>query len=187
MRCATSLVVGAGAGEAGRRATAEAGESLEQLVAGLPHEERGLLENGGLHLGVAMNEYREHQGRGDFLVRGVMGAGSGTGSLVLAGEVEVGQTVQFHVRDASSAAQDLRAALEREAGQLAGRPPAGVLLFSCNGRGSHLFSVPDHDAAMVSEVLGPVPAVGFFAAGELGPVGGKNFLHAFSASLAVFR
>jgi small ligand-binding sensory domain FIST len=162
-------------------------ERLEQLAAGLAERERALLEGGGLHLGVAMDEYRDHQGRGDFLVRTIMAADPHTGSLLLAGEIGVGQTVQFHVREATPAGQDLRDALEREADRLAGRGPAGVLLFSCNGRGSNLFPIPDHDAGMVATVLGPVPTVGFFAAGELGPVGGKNFLHTLSASLAVFR
>ena len=162
-------------------------ERLEQLAAGLAERERALLEGGGLHLGVAMDEYRDHQGRGDFLVSAIMAADPHTGSLLLAGKIEVGQTVQFHVREATPAGQDLRDALEREADRLAGRGPAGVLLFSCDGRGSKLFPIPDHDAGMVATVLGPVPTVGFFAAGELGPVGGKNFLHTLSASLAVFR
>jgi small ligand-binding sensory domain FIST len=162
-------------------------ERLERLVAGVRQDERALLADGGLLLGVAMDEYRDRQGRGDFLARRVLGVDPETGAVVVAGEVEVGQTVQFLARDAASAGQDLEDALERELAALAGREPAGVLLFTCNGRGSRLFPAPDHDAGLVAKVLGPVPTAGFFAAGELGPVGAKNFLHAFSASLAVFR
>jgi small ligand-binding sensory domain FIST len=95
--------------------------------------------------------------------------------------------VQFHVRDAESADQDLREALDREVTTLGGRDAAGALLFTCHGRGSRLFSTPDHDAALVTKFLGEIPAAGFFCAGELGPVGGKNFLHGFTASIAIFR
>ena len=162
-------------------------ERLERLVADIRQDERALLADGGLLLGVAMDEYRDRQGRGDFLARGVLGVDPETGGVLVAGEIEVGQTVQFLARDAASAGQDLGDALERELAALAGRGPAGVLLFTCNGRGSRLFPTPDHDAGMVAKILGPIPTAGFFAAGELGPVGGKNFLHAFSASFAVFR
>lgn len=162
-------------------------ERLEQLVAALPEEERRLLVDGGLQFGVAMDEYRDRLGQGDFLVRGVLGADAGKGSVLVAGDVEVGRTVQFLARDAAAANQAIVEALEREAEALAGRERTGVLLFPCNGRGTRLFADPDHDAALVAKILGEVPVAGFFAAGELGPVGGKNFLHAFSASLVVFR
>jgi small ligand-binding sensory domain FIST len=98
----------------------------------------------------------------------------------------VGEIVQFHVRDAGSADEDLRALLEGERARLGEHSPAGGLLFTCNGRGQHLFHEPDHDAAAVSAALGAPPLAGFFCAGELGPVGGRNFLHGFTASLALF-
>jgi small ligand-binding sensory domain FIST len=162
-------------------------ERLEQLVAALPEEERKLLADGGLQFGVAMDEYREHLGQADFLVRGVLGADAGKGSVLVAGEVEVGRTVQFLARDPAAASQAMAETLERELAALSDKAPAGVLLFPCNGRGSRLFSEPDHDAALVAKILGEVPVAGFFAAGELAPVGGRNFLHAFSASLVVLR
>jgi small ligand-binding sensory domain FIST len=87
--------------------------------------------------------------------------------------------VQFQVRDAESADEDLKE-------MLAGQRAAGVLLFTCNGRGTNLFPVDDHDATVIADMLGPVPMAGFFAAGELGPVGGRNFLHGFTASMALF-
>ena len=98
----------------------------------------------------------------------------------------MGQTVQFHVRDARSADEDLRRTLEREAGALGGRRAAGALLFTCTGRGSRMFSGPDHDAGLLAEMLGAIPVAGFFCDGELGPVGGRNFLHTFTASIALF-
>ncbi len=135
----------------------------------------------GLHIGRVINEYQGSFLRGDFLVRNVLGLDRATGALVIGDHVRVGQTVQFHVRDAVTADEDLRLLLEH-----AGRP-AGALLFSCNGRGTRLFSEPSHDARAVQQLLGPVPLAGFFAMGELGPVGGQNFIHGFTASLALFE
>ena len=107
------------------------------------------------------------------------------GTIATGERVRVGQIVRLHVRDAEVADEDLREALARQHDALGSRPAAGALLFTCNGRGSHMFSVPDHDASAVADALG-APAGGFFCAGEIGPVGGRNFLHGFTATLAVF-
>ncbi len=106
------------------------------------------------------------------------------GSLVVGDQVRVGQTVQFQLRDAGTATEDLAELLDREAG--AGRPAAG-LLFSCGGRGSHLFGEPDHDLSLLRSKLGSFPLAGFFCNGEIGPVGPKSFLHGFTSSMALFR
>jgi small ligand-binding sensory domain FIST len=160
-------------------------ERLQELAVALPERDRELLGR-GVHLGKVIDEYRVDLHRGDFLIRGVIGVDAESGAMAVGDEVEVGQTVQFHVRDADSADEDLREALDRELAGLHGRRAAGALLFTCNGRGSRLFSEPDHDAALLAKMLGEVPVAGFFCAGELGPVGGKNFLHGFTASIAVF-
>jgi small ligand-binding sensory domain FIST len=162
-------------------------ERLKEILVTLSERDRDLLAHGGLQLGRVIDEYRSEQRQGDFLIRSVVGADEDTGAIVVGDDVEVGQTVQFHVRDAESADQDLREALDREVTTLGGRDAAGALLFTCHGRGSRLFSTPDHDAALVTKFLGEIPAAGFFCAGELGPVGGKNFLHGFTASIAIFR
>ena len=65
--------------------------------------------------------------------------------------------------------------------------PGGALLFTCNGRGTCLFGEPHHDAGCVRDAWGDIPLAGFFAAGELGPVGNENFMHGFTASIAVFE
>jgi small ligand-binding sensory domain FIST len=104
----------------------------------------------------------------------------------VAADVRPGQVVRLHARDAESADRDLREALAVRMRALGGRPPAGALLFSCNGRGRGLFGCADHDADAVAEELAGAPAAGFFAAGEIGPVGGETFLHGFTATLAVF-
>jgi small ligand-binding sensory domain FIST len=158
---------------------------LREMAAALPGRDQELLVQ-GLQLGVVIDEYRAEPGQGDFLIRGVVGADSDSGAIAVGDEIQVGQTVQFHVRDAASADADLRRALERELVALGGRRPAGALLFTCNGRGSRLFAEPDHDAGLIAAMLGDIPLAGFFCAGELGPVGGQSFLHTFTASLALF-
>jgi small ligand-binding sensory domain FIST len=135
---------------------------------------------------MVIDEYQAEPGQGDFLVRGVVGTDPESGAIAVGDEVEVGQTVQFHVRDAHSADEDLRRTLEREVAALGERRAAGALLFTCNGRGSRLFSEPDHDAGLLAKMLGKIPVAGFFCGGELGPVGGQNFLHTFTASIALF-
>ena len=158
---------------------------LRELAAALPGPDRELLAQ-GVHLGMVIDEYQAEPRQGDFLVRGIAGADPESGAIAVGDEVQVGQTVQFHVRDARSADEDLRRTLDGERTALAGRRAAGALLFTCNGRGSRLFSAPDHDAGLVAAMLGEIPVAGFFCAGELGPVGGQNFLHAFTASIALF-
>jgi small ligand-binding sensory domain FIST len=105
------------------------------------------------------------------------------GGIAITDVVRVGQTVQFHVRDADTADQDLRAVLESE---LPAAPVAGALLFTCNGRGTRLFAEANHDVDVIRGRLGPIPVAGFFAMGEIGPVGGQNFLHGFTASVVLF-
>jgi small ligand-binding sensory domain FIST len=158
---------------------------LRELAAELPGRDRELLAR-GVQLGMVIDEYQAEPRQGDFLIRGIAGTDPASGAIAVGDEVEVGQTVQFHVRDARSADEDLRRTLEREAAALGGRRAAGALMFTCNGRGSRLFPGPDHDAGLLAQVLGEIPMAGFFCAGEIGPVGGQNFLHAFTASIALF-
>lgn len=160
-------------------------ERLEKIYVDLPERDRQLVNN-GVHLGVVMNEYQETFQRGDFLIVNVHGADKASGALSTGGLMRVGQTVQFHIRDADTADEDLRHLLER-------CPPAkatkarGGLLFSCNGRGTRMFPEPNHDAGVIQELLGPLPLAGFFAQGELGPVGRKNYIHGFTASILLFE
>jgi small ligand-binding sensory domain FIST len=153
---------------------------LQEVAATVPDDERALLRN-GLHMGVVVDEHKIDFDRGDFLVRNLLGADERSGGLAVGEFVEVGQTVQFHVRDARAADEDLKVMLRN-----VDRDADGALLFTCNGRGTHLFGTPDHDAGVIEERLGPVPLAGAFCAGEIGPVGGRNFLHGFTASLVVF-
>jgi small ligand-binding sensory domain FIST len=158
---------------------------LQELWQSLSPDEQRLFQK-GLHVGRVLNEYQGEFRHGDFLVRNVMGLDKSSGALAITDRVRVGQTVQFHVRDAQTADEDLRALLRQDRAAH-DRPPAAALLFSCNGRGTRLFPQPDHDAAAVRAEAGEVPLAGLFAQGELGPVGGRNFIHGFTASLALFE
>ena len=168
----------------GELASRPAIERLREALGELDGRERELAA-AGLVLGLVIDENQPDYGRGDFLVRPIIGVDTEAGSLAIGERVRVGQTVRMHIRDGASADQDLRDALRAQAQALGAAPPAGALLFTCNGRGSHMFEVPDHDATVIEDALG-APAGGFFCAGEIGPVGGHNFLHGFTATMAVF-
>jgi small ligand-binding sensory domain FIST len=158
-------------------------ERLQQVYATLATSEQEMVRQ-GLHLGRVVNEYQDRFEQGDFLVRNVLGVDPKSGALAIGDYVRPGQTVQFHVRDAQTADAELRQLLAKAAAEEAS--PQGALLFTCNGRGTRLFSEPHHDAAAIEKTMGPIPVAGFFAAGELGPIGGKSFVHGFTASIAVF-
>jgi small ligand-binding sensory domain FIST len=158
---------------------------LQQLWQELSPREQQLFQQ-GLHIGRVINEYKDTFQRGDFLVRNVLGLDRESGALAITDRVRVGQTVQFHVRDDETADEDLHALLQMDVQAHAGRP-GGALVFTCNGRGTRLFSAPHHDARAVRAEAGAVPVAGFFAQGELGPVGGQNFIHGFTASVVLFE
>lgn len=139
-----------------------------------------------LFIGLVTDEYREEFQRGDFLVRNLLGADPKSGIIAVGALPRAGQTVQFQRRDAAAAREDMLALLARAKTELAGRRILGGCLCCCNGRGTGLFGEPDHDAACVQELLGPLGLSGFFCNGEIGPVGGHNFLHGYTASLALF-
>ncbi len=168
--------------ELGRRPSLEV---LRELFEELPEDDQELVQS-GLHIGRVINEYQDEFRRGDFLVRNVMGADD-TGGIAITDLVRVGQTVQFHVRDAETADEDLRSMVDTERLDHPKARVAGALLFSCNGRGTRLFSEPDHDVGVLRERFGPIPVAGFFAMGEIGPVGGQNFVHGYTASVVLFE
>ena len=125
----------------------------------------------------------EHQldfDRGDFLVRNVLGADRANGAVAVGDVIDVGATVQLHVRDAASADADLRLLLE-------GREGDGALVFTCNGRGMQLFGEAHHDASVIAEALSTTAVGGMFCAGEIGPVGGRSFVHGFTAVTVIFQ
>lgn len=150
---------------------------VEEVVAGLPPAEQALA-SGGLLLGVAVDEYADRYGPGDFLVRRVARADPERGSLLVGEALAVGRTVQLQVPDAAVAHRDLVARLGRVQGEV-----SGALLFSCVGRGAELFGTADHDVLAVRAGLRTPVVAGFFAGGELGPVGARSHLHGYTASV----
>jgi small ligand-binding sensory domain FIST len=158
---------------------------LRDVIGDLPLAQRALLAD-GLLVGIVVDGDKPDYLQGDFLVRGLLGADPAEGSVAVGTTVTPGQVVRLHARDAGSADRDLREALGLRLEALGGAAPAGALVFTCNGRGRGLFGVADHDAGAVEEAFAGAPSAGFFAAGEIGPVGGATFLHGFTATIAVF-
>ncbi len=153
-------------------------ERLQQVFSKLDPADQRLVQR-GLHVGRVTDERKIDFERGDFLIRGVLGADRDSGAIAIGDEAPVGATVQFHVRDAVTADEDLRAALAHSP------PTEGALLFTCNGRGTHLFDEPHHDAAALADHTSAEVA-GMFCAGEIGPVGARSYVHGFTASMALF-
>lgn len=158
---------------------------VEEIVSSLPPKDQALAAE-GLHVGIAIDEYAEEHERGDFLIRGVVGADETSSALVVGDVVGVGRTVRFHVRDAATAEEDLSELLARFRADAVFGPAEGALLFSCNGRGSSLFPSADHDVLAVRRGLRVNGVGGFFAAGEIGPVAGRNHVHGYTASILAF-
>jgi small ligand-binding sensory domain FIST len=154
-------------------------ERLVELLGSLSEEERALAQQ-GIHLGHVIDEHKAEFTRGDFLIRNVLGGDRDAGAIAVGDDVQLGATVQFQVRDASSADEDLRELL-------AGEHAASALVFTCNGRGMRLFGQPDHDAEVIDAHVEGGATAGMFCAGELGPVGGQSFLHGFTASVLLFN
>ncbi len=141
---------------------------------------------GNLFIGLVVNEYLEDFHRGDFLVRQLIGGDPNSGVLAVGATPRAGQMMQFQRRDAAAASEDMRELLERAKAKIGGATIYGGCLCCCNGRGKNLFGTPDHDAELVQKEIGPLGVAGFFCNGEIGPVGDKNYLHGFTASLALF-
>lgn len=158
-------------------------EVLDTTFGNLPSQDKAVAKD-NLFVGLAMSEYLEEFKTGDFLVRNLIGGDPQSGVLAVGTTPRVGQTLQFQLRDRASADAELRHLLQEVRKECAA--PIASLLFCCNGRGRHLFGAPNHDAGLVSELLGHLPSAGFFCNGEIGPVGGRNFVHGYTASIALF-
>lgn len=157
---------------------------LKEVFDRLPANDQERVQQ-GLFLGRVVSEYQDDFGQGDFLIRNVIGMDPEQGTITVADYMRAGQTVQFHIRDQETASAELVQLLSSLQAD-DNFQPAGGLLFTCNGRGSRLFDTPHHDATMVQQHLADIPLAGFFAQGEIGPIGGENFLHGFTASVILF-
>ena len=161
-------------------------ETLAELYGILPPKDQELVRH-SLHIGIASTELQEEFKQGDFLIRNVMGSDQEKGTLVIGDNLRNGQTIQFHVRDADTAAEDIDQMLSRYREKIRGNPPSGALLFSCVGRGEHLYGQSNHDSDAFKRKLGKIPIGGFFCNGEIGPVVQSTHLHGFTSSFGIFR
>jgi small ligand-binding sensory domain FIST len=159
---------------------------IQELIPSLSEEDRRLLAQ-ALFLGVVVDELVPEPQAGDFLIRNLIGVDPEHGTLAIGEILRQGQTVQFHLRDARTSAEDLSAVLERFAGRPVAAAARGALLFSCLGRGEYLYGTPDHDSALFRARIGDVPLGGFFCNGEIGPVGGSTRVHGYTSSFGIFR
>ncbi len=160
-------------------------EVLAETFNGLTPEEQKSAR-GNLFIGLVVNEYLDEFHRGDFLIRNLLGADPNSGSIAVGALPRLGQTVQFQRRSAAAATEDMNELLARTKRNLGDATIYGGCLCSCNGRGQNMFGKPNHDAQMVQQRLGPFGLAGFFCNGEIGPIGERNFLHGYTASLALF-
>ena len=159
---------------------------LAALYQSLPSEDQKRMQY-ALHLGVASTELKDDLEPGDFLMRNVIHMDQERGFLAVGDELRPGQTVQFHLRDADAAREDLEILLDHYRETRDDTPPAGALLFTCTGRGQGLFGQPDHDSNAFFQAIGEVPLGGFFCGGEIGPVGPATYLHGYTSSFGLFR
>jgi small ligand-binding sensory domain FIST len=158
-------------------------EQIDQLG-----EEEGELARQSLFLGIAMDPFRTAPPEpGDYLIRNFLGVDRERGVLAVGEQLPIGRTVQLHVRDKRTSTEDLVVVLRRTLDRTGGASPNGALLFSCLGRGRHLYGEPDKDSQLFRSVVGDVPLGGFFCSGEIGPVGGETYLHGFTSSFGLFR
>ena len=161
-------------------------EVARETVGKLSPEDQELART-ALLIGRVVDEYKETFERGDFLIRTLLGADPKSGAIAVGETTRPGQTVQLHVRDADTAREDLTEMMDALTPKLADRPAQAALVFSCNGRGAHLYGKPNHDSEMIAAATGDIPSAGFFCNGEIGPIGNSNFLHGFTASIGIFQ
>ena len=160
---------------------------LHEVLAGLSPDDRELAQRGSIFVGLAIDEMRQAFTSGDFLIRNIVGIDPDLGAIAVAEPVEVGHTVQFQLRDPSTSRQELRRLLQQVTQPSPILPPAGCLLFNCTGRGKSLYGLAHQDVKTIQMINGKLPVGGFFCNGEIGPVGGTNLVHGYTASLGLFR
>lgn len=160
---------------------------LHEVLSALTPEDRELAQRGSIFVGVAINEMQQRFSSGDFLIRNIVGIDPDIGAIAIADQAETGHTLQFQLRDPSTSKQELRRLLQQTSNTSPLGPPAGCLLFNCMGRGKSLYGIAHQDVKTIQMVSGKLPIGGFFCNGEIGPTGGTNLLHGYTASLGIFR
>jgi small ligand-binding sensory domain FIST len=160
---------------------------LHEALSSLSKEDHERAQEGGVMVGLVINEMRQRFASDDFIIRQIVGIDPSAGAVAISGHVRMGQTLQFHLRDAGASRDELRRLLTQQGRQRSLPSPAGALIFNCLGRGKSFYGTSHHDVKTIQTLKGKLPIGGFFCNGEIGPVGGINFLHGYTASLGFFR
>jgi small ligand-binding sensory domain FIST len=138
-----------------------------------------------LFVGVEMEKGSVEVRPDRLLVRNLLGVAPESGAIGVAAELARLDVIHFVLRDSERATAELTALLD--AASIDGAQPFGALLFSCMGRGKHLFGRPDHDPELFNARFPGVQLGGFFGSGEIAPVGGHTFLHGYTSAFALFE
>jgi small ligand-binding sensory domain FIST len=162
-------------------------EVLRQLIQDLSETDRELAQNNSLFVGIARDEFKQQLGRGDFLIRNLLGVDPRVGALAIGDRVRPGQRIQFHLRDAQASAEDLELLLQNYQDNSSNPSAVGALMFSCLGRGERLYGEPNFDSRLFHRYLKNIPIGGFFCNGEIGPVSGSTFLHGYTSVFGICR
>ena len=160
-------------------------EALRRIIENLSEKDRQLVQH-SLFVGVVRDEFKLNLEQRDFLIRTLLGVDPKLGAIAVGDRVRPGQRIQFHLRDSSTSAEDLELLLKAYQQNQASHAQ-GALMFSCLGRGEGLYGVPNFDSELLRRYLTDIPLGGFFCNGEIGPVGGRTFLHGYTSALAILR
>lgn len=160
-------------------------EVLNHVYESLPEAEKKIAQ-GHIFAGLAMSEYQEDFKSGDFLIRNIFGADPMSGAVAIGGFPRVGQTLQYQIRDSQIASDEFIETLKLAHEKRVDQQPFGALICTCVGRGERFFKTKDHDVLAIHQFFPGVSLSGLFANGEIGPVGGMSFAHAYTASVVLF-
>lgn len=175
-------------------------QKLQKVANDASAEDRKLMSAAGYLVGIASANGVERgtsSSRTDFLIRQIVGFQPDKGAVVVGSrDVQLGDRVRFHVRDAQTARDDMKLQMERTlterlfaGGRAHCGTPVAALQVSCVARGQGMFECPNVDVSYVSSLFenptdeteegasaaAPPPVAGFFANGEIGPVGVAGF------------
>lgn len=153
--------------------------ALQNLLKLLSLEDRQLAQH-SLFVGLARNEFKQDLDLGDFLIRNLIGVDPRAGAIAIGDRVRPGQRIQFHLRDATTSAEDLEMWLQQRC-----RPASGALMFSCLGRGEGLYGQVNFESKLFNRYFQDVALGGFFCNGEIGPVGTSTFLHGYTSVFGI--
>jgi len=154
-------------------------EVLADIAQGsdISEEDKQNIQKYGIMIGLATPGAKDVQ-MGDYLIRQILGFRAP--AVMVGAEVKTGDLLKFHVRDPKAALQDMENMIGRAKTERlftnAGRPLA-ALQISCVARGRSLFGRPNVDIDCVKGLLqqqeddNAAAIGGFFANGEIGPIG----------------